>query len=172
MRPGAPVRSTVVDAEWPRLTAAYRTRGSLRVVDGLLSAVDDDTAVTPADTEFRKALRDCAPERRHHLLLDHVTALASSVMGLPASEVLDPSAGFFQLGMDSLMSVTLGRGLSATLGEPLTPAVVFDYPTVEALTDHLATLLPEFNQTADGVADAYDDFTEDELLQQLSERLA
>ena len=45
--------------------------------------------------------------------------------------------------MDSLMSVTLQRRLSETLGEPLTPAVVFDYPTVEALTDYLATILPE-----------------------------
>ena len=93
-------------------------------------------------------------------------------MGLPASEVLDPTAGFFQLGMDSLMTVTLGRSLNDTLGEPLTPAVVFDYPTVEALTEHLATLLPELHDTAGSVADPYDGFTEAELLQQLSERLA
>ena len=98
-------------------------------------------------------------------------------MGLPPSDVLDPSTGFFQLGMDSLMSVTLQRNLSETLGEPLTPAVVFDYPTVEALTDYLTTVLPEFADVAGDVADTtevsdvYDDLTEDELLQQLSERL-
>ena len=170
-RPGAPVRHAVLDADWPRLAAAYRTRGSLRVVDDLVSE-SVDIEMSPTETEFRKALRECAPERRYHLLLDRIGALASGVMGLGASEVLDPSAGFFQLGMDSLMSVTLGRSLSETLGEPLTPAVVFDYPTVETLTDHLTTILPEFADAADTVADAYDDFTEDELLQQLSERLA
>jgi phthiocerol/phenolphthiocerol synthesis type-I polyketide synthase B len=171
MRPNAPVRHAVVDADWPLLAAAYRTRGSLRVVDDLASE-PTDVEFTRTETEFRKALRECAPERRHHLLLDRVRALASGVMGLAESEVLDPSAGFFQLGMDSLMSVTLGRNLSETLGEPLTPAVVFDYPTVETLTDYLSTILPEFADAADTVADAYDDFTEDELLQQLSERLA
>ena len=170
-RPGAPVRHAVVDADWPRLAAAYRTRGSLRVVDDL-AAESVDGEMSPTETEFRKALRECAPERRYHLLLDRVGALASGVMGLPESEVLDPSAGFFQLGMDSLMSVTLGRNLSETLGEPLTPAVVFDYPTVETLTDHLTTILPEFADAADDVPDAYEDFSEDELLQQLSERLA
>ena len=170
-RPGAPVRHAVLDADWPRLAAAYRTRGSLRVVDDLVSE-SVNIEMSPTETEFRKALRECAPERRYHLLLDRIGALASGVMGLGASEVLDPSAGFFQLGMDSLMSVTLGRSLSETLGEPLTPAVVFDYPTVETLTDHLTTILPEFADAADTVADAYDDFTEDELLQQLSERLA
>ena len=40
MQQGAPVRSTVVDADWPRLAAAYRTRGSLRIVDDLLSEVE------------------------------------------------------------------------------------------------------------------------------------
>jgi phthiocerol/phenolphthiocerol synthesis type-I polyketide synthase B len=171
IRPDAPVRHAVVDADWSRLAAAYRTRGTLRVVDELVSE-SVDVKMSPTETEFRKVLRECAPERRHHLLLDRVRALASGVMGLPESEVLDPSAGFFQLGMDSLMSVTLGRNLSETLGEPLTPAVVFDYPTVETLTDYLTTILPEFADAAEKIADAYDDFTEDELLQQLSERLA
>ena len=59
------------------------------------------------ESEFRKALRECAPERRRDLLADHIAGLASAVMGLPPSEVLDPAAGFFQLGMDSLMSLTL-----------------------------------------------------------------
>jgi len=171
IHPDAPVRHAVVDADWPQLAAAYRTRGTLRVVDDLVSE-SVDVEMSPTETQFRKALRECAPERRHHLLLDRVRALASGVMGLVESEVLDPSAGFFQLGMDSLMSVTLGRNLSETLGESLTPAVVFDYPTVETLTDYLSTILPEFADAADTVADAYDDFTEDELLQQLSERLA
>ena len=116
-------------------------------------------------------MRECAPERRRNLLVDHISALASAVMGLPPSETLDPSTGFFQLGMDSLMTVTLARGLSETLGEALTPAVVFDYPTVEALADYLTTILPEMAEADRSVADAYEDLTEAELLKQLSERL-
>ena len=77
------------------------------------------------------------------MLFDHVGTLAAQVMGMPATETLDPSAGFFQLGMDSLMSVTLQRALSESLGEFLPASVVFDYPTVYSLTDYLATSLPE-----------------------------
>ena len=172
MRPDAPVRCAVVDADWPRLAAAYRTRGALRIIDDLLA--DDDTAPAPAESEFRCGLRQCPPERRQQLLVDHVAALASAVMGLAPSE-LDPSTGFFQLGMDSLMSVTLQRNLSASLCQPLTPAVIFDYPTVDSLAEHLATLLPELAEGADRFeqadADPYADMTADELLQQLSERL-
>ncbi len=49
--------------------------------------------------------------------------------------------------------------------------MIFDYPTVDALTDHLATILPELGDAGPSVADAYADLTEDQLLQQLSERL-
>jgi phthiocerol/phenolphthiocerol synthesis type-I polyketide synthase B len=132
----APVRSTVVDADWPLLAAAYRTRGALRIVDDLLA--DDDTTVQAMpESEFRKALRDCPPERRRDLLADHIGMLASGVMGLPAAQTLDPSAGFFELGMDSLMSVSLQRSLAASLGITLPAAVIYESPTIWRLTDAL-----------------------------------
>ncbi len=108
-------------------------------------------------------------------------------MGLASAHTLDPTVGFFQFGMDSLMSVTLQRSLSESLGEVLPASVVFDYPTIEALTDYLASVLPEIIETAghddevaageggdgsDEAADAYDDLAEDELLARLSERLS
>jgi len=170
MGPDAPVRSTVVDADWPLLAAAYRTRGALRIVDDVVSGPDGASGDLP-EGEFRTALRECASERRRALLAEHIAGLASAVMGLPPSEVLDPAAGFFQLGMDSLMSLTLSRSLSASLGEALTPAVVFDYPSVESLSDYLATILPELANAEGGETDEYENLTDDDLLQQLSERL-
>jgi phthiocerol/phenolphthiocerol synthesis type-I polyketide synthase B len=70
------------------------------------------------------------------------------------------------------MSVTLQRALSETLGETLPASVVFDYPTVDALVEYLATLLPELIEVAEQEnADEYDDLSEAELLAQLSQRL-
>jgi len=171
--PGAGSRPTVVAADWPLLAAAYRTRAALCMVDDLLST-EAAAAETGAarSTEFRDALREADPTRRRGILVDHVTAQVVSAMGLASAQLLDPTAGFFQSGMDSLMSVTLQRALSDSLGETLPASVVFDYPTVEALSDYLATLLPEVAEAAeDDNADDYDDFSDDELLKQLSERL-
>jgi phthiocerol/phenolphthiocerol synthesis type-I polyketide synthase B len=168
----APARSTVVAADWARLATAYRTRAALHIVDGLLTTDDNDDSPATSGTPFRAELRECEPARRRKLLFDHVTAQVVAAMGLASPQLLDPAAGFFQSGMDSLMSVTLQRSLSETLGETLPAAVVFDYPTVEALTDYLATILPELAEVADSEsADAYADLTDDELLQQLSQRL-
>ena len=170
--PGTPVRSAVVAADWARLATAYRSRAALHIVDDLLpTETEGDSSSTPT-TEFRESLRDCEPTRRRDLLVDHVTAQVVAAMGLASAQLLDPSVGFFQSGMDSLMSVTLQRSLAQTLGESLPASVVFDYPTVEALTGYLATVLPELIEVADQESvDAYQDLTDDELLKELSERL-
>ncbi|MDG4666920.1 type I polyketide synthase [Mycobacterium sp. 236(2023)] len=175
--PQAPARTTVVAADWPRLAAAYHTRAQLHILDELLAG---DAAAAPAltgDTKFRQELKASEPDRRVDLLTDFVIAQVAAAMGLTSATTLDPTVGFFQFGMDSLMSVTLQRSLSESLGEALPASVVFDYPTVEALTDYLASVLPEIidaaQETVSDVADdAYDDLAEEELLARLSERLS
>jgi phthiocerol/phenolphthiocerol synthesis type-I polyketide synthase B len=171
--PGTPVRSTIVAADWGLLATAYRsTRAALRIVDELLPTETEGTGSSTLVTEFRQALRDCEPARRRGLLVDHVTAQVVAAMGLASPQLLDPSTGFFQSGMDSLMSVTLQRALSDSLGESLPASVVFDYPTVEALSDYLATVLPELVEADDEeTVDAYEDLSDDDLLKELSERL-
>ncbi len=169
MSSAAGVHSVVVAADWPLLAAAYRTRGSLRIVDDLLPAPGE---MRMPESEFRKALQKCQPERRHDMLRDKIAALAAAAMGLPPTESLDPSTGFFQLGMDSLMSVGLQRALSDSLGEVLPTSAVFDYPTVYSLTDYLATVLPELIEPDDQPpADVHDELDEAELLQVLAERM-
>ncbi|OBF27069.1 polyketide synthase [Mycobacterium sp. ACS1612] len=168
----APVRSTIVSADWSRLATAYRTRAALHIVDDMMPTDAQSDTSSVLRTEFREALRDCEPTRRHRLLVDHVTAQVAAAMGLASPQLLDPSAGFFQSGMDSLMSVTLQRSLGDSVGEALPASVVFDYPTVDALVGYLATILPELIEVAeDDSADDYEDLSDDELLQQLSERL-
>jgi len=192
--PQAPAQATVVAADWPRLATAFHTRARLHILDDLLNTeIGGEQIALSANTEFREELRECEPAERVDLLTDHVAAHIAAAMGLASINTLDPTVGFFQFGMDSLMSVTLQRSLSESLGEVLPASVVFDYPTLEALTDYLASILPEIidaasnenrvgdpdtPDSADGAGrsgdteDAYDDLAEDELLARLSERLS
>ena len=146
--PGTPVRSTFVAADWrcsPPPTAASR---GLHIVDELLP------------TEPRRPARRCRSPNsgnRYATASQHYGAAFWSTTspegrcrdGVGIADLLDPAIGFFQSGMDSLMSVTLQRSLSDSLGESLPVSVVFDYPTVEALSDYLATILPELVEVAD-----------------------
>lgn len=136
MAAGAPVRTTVVDADWPLLAAAYRTRGAVRILDDVLARVSAANADAP-ESEFSIQLRECPPERRREMLGEHILTTASAVIGLAPGERLDPEAGFFQLGMDSLMSITLQRNLSASLGIVLPAAFIYENPTISSLTEAL-----------------------------------
>jgi acyl transferase domain-containing protein/acyl carrier protein len=51
----------------------------------------------------------------------------------------DAQAGFFELGMDSIMTVELYNRLTELLGVNLPATLVFDFPNVEQLTEYLAT---------------------------------
>lgn len=169
--PSAAVRSIVAAADWARLSAAYRSRARLRIVEMLVPTDVDEGVRSVPDSPVRTQLRAAEPTRRRDILVDHVRAQVASAMGLASHHLLEPSAGFFQSGMDSLMSVTLQRALSESLGEALPTSVIFDYPTVDALTGYLCTVLPELIEVFDSGVDEYDELSDDELLRQLSDRL-
>jgi acyl transferase domain-containing protein len=108
------------------------------LVDTIGASRGEDSAAPVGD--ISDIWRVCEPDLRRTLLRDHVAVLVAAVMGLPSSNALNRSADFFELGMDSLMSVLLQRALADTLGVLVDQSVIFDYPTVEELAEHLATI--------------------------------
>jgi acyl carrier protein len=55
---------------------------------------------------------------------------------MPSAAAIDPQLGFTDLGMDSLMAVELSNRLRTSLDCPVSAAIAFDYPTIEALADY------------------------------------
>lgn len=64
-----------------------------------------------------------------------VRAEVGAVLALPAAAPTD--VAFRDLGFDSLLSLELRNRLATKLGKPLPPTLVFDYPNVLALAEHL-----------------------------------
>jgi acyl carrier protein len=140
--------------------------GGVVDLDDLMQGNDvgtTDAATKPAG-DLKDVWRTCEDEQRRVLLRDHVRVLVAAVMGLPSPQSLNPAADFFELGMDSLMSVVLQRALAATLGEEVPASKVFDYPTVEALADYLTTIAAADRATVD----AYESLPEAALSERVS----
>jgi acyl carrier protein len=70
-----------------------------------------------------------------------VLAQAAAVLGRSPGEVA-PDRGFTELGMDSFASIELRGRLEYLIGTTLPQMLTFDYPTVAAVVDHLASILP------------------------------
>jgi acyl carrier protein len=77
--------------------------------------------------------------QRRKLLLKSVREQAIRVLGMTTAYTFDLRQPLNELGLDSLMAVELCNMLSITLGQALPTTLLFNYPTLEALVDYLAT---------------------------------
>ncbi|MGQ4806993.1 hypothetical protein NKDENANG_00331 [Candidatus Entotheonellaceae bacterium PAL068K] len=128
---------------------------------------------------FVQQLEAAPAYKRRSLLVAHVCSQVAQVLGHQEGTAMAPSQGFFDLGMDSLMSVELRNRLQISLAYPLPATLAFDYPTVEALVDYLAADVldlefpsAETAHVADATADAaLDALTPDAIATLLEQEL-
>jgi acyl carrier protein len=62
-----------------------------------------------------------------------------TTLGLPREQGIDASQPLHELGLDSLLSVELRNSLNLSLGRTLPATLLFNYPTLAALTEYLLT---------------------------------
>lgn len=80
------------------------------------------------------------PERaRAEAARGHVARLVAAQLGHDSAHAVRDDAGFFDLGLDSIMAVDLVNRLSQAFGVALQAADVFNHPTVGELAGHLLT---------------------------------
>ena len=126
-------RATVGPVDWTLFKAVMESRGPRPLLEHLGSEVQ-----ASAGGQLVEALGALPESARWAFLLDAVRQEVASVLGYTDPLSLDPQQGFFQLGMDSVMSVQLRNGLERAVGRPLPPTLAFEQPTVEALSAWLA----------------------------------
>lgn len=61
----------------------------------------------------------------------------AAVLGMASGDAIEPSRGFFEIGMDSLTAMELKKRLEKAAGIALPASLVFDHPTVVHLARHL-----------------------------------
>ncbi len=131
------VRAVVADVSWDRFRPLYESARPAPLLS-MLSGAEARPASRPLEassSDFR--LRLSLESDSYGFLLDRLTAEVTEVMGVTP----DAQQGFFQTGMDSLMSVEFKTRIERLLGVSLPSTVVFNYPSLDALTRHLLTLV-------------------------------
>lgn len=108
--------------------------------------------------------------------------MAGRALGLGAPGAIDPRTPLGELGLDSLLAVELRNTLGAALGRSLPATLLFDHPTIDALTDHLlaeiftpaadspAATVGKSVATGSAVVDSIEDLSDEEVDRQLAAR--
>lgn len=107
---------------------------------------------TPASLATLVAL---PAEERAEKIRTWIEGEVRAVLRLGEGRDIDPDEGFFEMGMDSLMSVELKTRLERRFEVALPATLTFNYPTVSALGRFIEALLPSEvgeAETGSGVA--------------------
>jgi acyl transferase domain-containing protein/acyl carrier protein len=97
------------------------------------------------------SLRDRIPKTNlTAYLVQYLQTEFAQVLGLK-QQLPEPNLGFFDMGMDSLMTVELQNRLESEIGQKIATSVFFEYPTINTLADYLAILLTQ-NTTVSDIA--------------------
>jgi acyl transferase domain-containing protein len=168
-------QAAVMPVNWPAFLEQFAPGERPRALDDLARAFpteatkDEQTVRGPA--VFLTALI-AAPARERRAIL--VGFLQTELAAITGDDTLaDPSAGFFDMGLDSLMAVEMKNRLGAHLDVTLPATVVFRFPNIAALSDHLLTDVLGLHEPPDTSEpeDEFDGASEAELLALLAGEL-
>jgi acyl carrier protein len=129
---GAPAHLAVLP-----LDAIKFARSGRRIPPLLADLVRALRAEAPSSTDaLRRRILDRPPAERPAVLESHLQEQLAAVLKLPLSRIeLHRPLG--SLGLESLTALELRKRLEASLGLRLSATLVWSYPTVAALAQHL-----------------------------------
>lgn len=105
------------------------------------AAAASTAAVPAARTTLRAQVQSLPESLRADAVRDAVMRMATRALGVSSTVQLDGSRALRDLGLDSLMAVELRNTIGAALDRTLPATLLFEHPTVDALTAHVQALL-------------------------------
>ncbi|OBB99180.1 type I polyketide synthase [Mycobacterium sp. 852002-40037_SCH5390672] len=137
-----PAHAVVARVDWDRFLPLYQQAGRRaflaeleREVPSLMNTAGP--SATPAGkTPLVERLTSAPVLQRKKLLTDYLRDAVAEVTRVDAAEIRE-DAGFFDLGMDSLMAVELRRRIEQGVGKQVPATLAMDHPRLSDVADYL-----------------------------------
>jgi myxalamid-type polyketide synthase MxaC len=137
---GGAAQVSVLRMDWERYAAQSASRPFLNDVlgaDGQRPASATSVAVPTED--LCRQFNDAPKLRRRPMVAKFVNDCALRILGMTSGKPIDPSMPLGELGLDSLLAVELRNTLSAAVGQSLPATLLFDHPTIDAISDYFVS---------------------------------
>jgi acyl carrier protein len=134
------IQAAVVPMDWSvflqRLGAANRPLFLAEILDTVPKS-DKEGKTSETTAGILVKIQQAIPSDRRAILAEFVRTQVAKVLGIEPAKPIDSIQPLNELGLDSLMAVELRNALGAATGQSLPATLLFEYPTLEALTDYL-----------------------------------
>ena len=141
-------QAIIADVDWQRFKSIYQVRRRSPFFSRVAIEAEPVSHYRTAGLLERLKFSPIGQQRTE--LRTRILELTGEVLKIDP-QTLDSEAGFFELGMDSILAVQFRQRLEAVLGCRLPVTLAMDYPRVNALVDHL---LDEFSSAPSATAPA------------------
>ncbi|NEP27637.1 acyl carrier protein, partial [Moorena sp. SIO3I6] len=102
--------------------------------------LESEERTLPQQPEILKQLEaEYETVRRYQLLVDYLKNEVARVLGFKDFKQLSPEEGFFEMGMDSLMTVELRDKLQKSLNCSLPTTLAFEFPNIVSLANYISS---------------------------------
>jgi acyl carrier protein len=136
-----PPQAIVMPVNWARFRRSHSATSDPRLFASVLEAGDEAApAAREPVIDLRRHLAETDSALRRETFERILVGELAQVLRLPVSRI-DPERPMGQLGLESLMALEFRNRLEARLGLKISATVVWNHPTVRALTSHLASRL-------------------------------
>ncbi|MCV7175642.1 type I polyketide synthase [Mycolicibacterium sphagni] len=145
-----PAQAVVARIDWARFLPIYLQAGRRALLAEVAREVPESvSAVSSAsgNTRLVDQLTAAPVQQRKKLVLEYLRNTVAEVTRIDASEIRE-EAGFFDLGMDSLMAVELRRRLEQAVGKELPATLAMDFPRLTDVADYLLSDVLNLNERA------------------------
>ncbi|BBY38207.1 putative polyketide synthase [Mycobacterium mantenii] len=134
----AAAQGVVARIDWGRFLPLYEQAGRRAFLTGLEHEVPGAVpAMTPSGkTPLVERLTNAPVQQRKKLLTDYLRDAVAEVTRVDVAEIRE-NAGFFDLGMDSLMAVEMRRRIEHGVGREIPVTLVMDHPRLSDVADYL-----------------------------------
>jgi len=138
---GGPAHAVVARIDWARFLPLYQQAGRRAFLVEVERQLPTEQTAPQATTSTGKTqlverLVNAPVQQRRRLLTDYLRDAVAEITLVDASEIRE-DAGFFDLGMDSLMAVEMRRRIEAGVGREIPVTVVMDHPRLSDVADYL-----------------------------------
>lgn len=134
---------TVMPVNWSKFFQQFPFGFEPPFLSAIAHEIKSSSSATSASTnqpyQLLPILEKTPPNQQHAVLVSYIQSEAATVLGIDASQKLQPHLGFFEMGIDSLMALDLKNRLQVTLGQELPATLIFEYSNIDALSRYLIT---------------------------------